>query len=139
MRDDTPGLRHLPTRVIKWLGYDVLQEHPLARMLHDARAASTQRDKKTVKGRPSFQLKPQRIYARGRSADAGEPAEPLPQWVAEAEPPPDQSDFDAILASVEGKKPDARTAGAPTAPAEPALSADPARDAGTAPEDERRG
>ncbi len=68
MPDDTPGLRHLPIRMIKWLGHDILQQHPAVRMLHETRAAETARQKDVpLEERPSYQIRQARIFARGRN------------------------------------------------------------------------
>jgi hypothetical protein len=70
-------------RVIKWLGYNILEEHPLARMLHEARASETAREKVTpANKRRGYQFRPQRVYAAGNEPEAAEaaaPAEPAPE------------------------------------------------------------
>jgi hypothetical protein len=42
---DNDSVFRKPLRVVKWLGYNVLEQHPLARMLHEARAAEAAKDK----------------------------------------------------------------------------------------------
>ncbi len=70
MPDDSPGLRRLPVRMIKWLGHDILKDHPLARMLHESRAVAAAQEKKLpLQERPSYQIRQQRIFARGRYGD----------------------------------------------------------------------
>jgi hypothetical protein len=69
------GLRRLPIRVIKWLGHDILEEHPLVRMLHENRAQAAAQEKKLpLTERPSYQIRQQRIFARGRIASANDDA-----------------------------------------------------------------
>jgi hypothetical protein len=64
-------------RVIKWLGYNTLEEHPLARMLHEARAAETAREKLIpANKRRGYQFRPQRVYAAGDLPEAT--AAPIP-------------------------------------------------------------
>jgi len=71
MADERPGLRRLPFRVIKWLGHDIIEEHPIARMLHESRALAAAEEKKLpLAERPSYQIRQQRIFARGRMAGA---------------------------------------------------------------------
>ncbi len=72
---DESGLRRLPIRVIKWLGHDILEEHPLVRMLHENRAQAAAQEKKLpLTERPSYQIRQQRIFARGRIASPGDDA-----------------------------------------------------------------
>jgi hypothetical protein len=72
---DESGLRRLPIRVIKWLGHDILEEHPLVRMLHENRAQAAAQEKKLpLTERPSYQIRQQRIFARGRAASPGDDA-----------------------------------------------------------------
>ena len=88
MPDDS-GLRRLPVRVIKWLGHDILQEHPLVRMLHENRAIAAAREKAVpVQERPSYRIRQQRVFARGRLAHPGDNAiaNPPAQTAAAAEP-----------------------------------------------------
>ena len=65
-------------RVIKWLGYNTLEEHPLARMLHEARASETAREKLLpTSKRRGYQFRPQRVYAAGNEPEeAAAPAAP---------------------------------------------------------------
>jgi hypothetical protein len=71
---DNDSVFRKPLRVVKWLGYNVLEQHPLARMLHEARAAEAAKDKSLpLVERRSYQIRQQRVYARGRepvNADA---------------------------------------------------------------------
>jgi hypothetical protein len=69
MAEESPGLRRLPVRVIKWLGHDILEQHPIVRMLHESRAMAAAQEKKLpLHERPSYQIRQQRIFARGRKA-----------------------------------------------------------------------
>ena len=88
MPDDS-RLRRLPIRVIKWLGHDVLQEHPLIRMLHESRAIAAAREKAVpLQERPSYQIRQQRVFARGRLAHSSDEAIAAPpDQPAAAEPP----------------------------------------------------
>ncbi len=68
MPDDSPGLRRLPLRMVRWLGSDILDQHPAIQMLHEARAAETARQKNTpLEERPSYKLRQARVFARGRT------------------------------------------------------------------------
>jgi hypothetical protein len=65
---ESSGLRPFPIRVIRWLGHDVLNQHPAIQMLHEARAAETARQKDIpLEERPSYKLRQARIFARGRN------------------------------------------------------------------------
>jgi hypothetical protein len=69
------GLRRLPVRVIRWLGHDILEQHPLVRMLHENRAQAAAQEKKLpLTERRSYQIRQQRIFARGRIASPGDDA-----------------------------------------------------------------
>ncbi len=64
------GLRRSSFRFVKWLGYDVVENNPLVRMLHESRAAASEREKVLpLKERPSYQIRQSRIYSRGLSAN----------------------------------------------------------------------
>jgi hypothetical protein len=70
MAEETSSLRPYPVRVIKWLGHDILEEHPAIQMLHESRAAETQREKSLpLEQRPSYKLRQARIFARGQNND----------------------------------------------------------------------
>ena len=72
MAEEGSGLRRLPIRVVRWLGHDVLEQHPLVRMLHESRAQAAAQEKKLpLAERPSYQIRQQRIFARGRMAGGG--------------------------------------------------------------------
>ncbi len=69
---DNDSVFRKPLRVIKWLGYNTLEQHPLARMLHEQRAAQAAKDKALpLTERRSYQIRQQRVYARGREAMGG--------------------------------------------------------------------
>jgi hypothetical protein len=54
--------------MIRWLGHDILQQHPAIRMLHETRAAETARQKVVpLEERPSYKIRQARIFARGRN------------------------------------------------------------------------
>jgi ParB-like chromosome segregation protein Spo0J len=78
MAEQSSNLRPYPVRVIRWLGHDILAEHPAIQMLHEARAAETQREKSLpLEQRPSYKMRQARIFARGQNneykgADANE-------------------------------------------------------------------
>jgi len=70
--------------MIKWLGHDILQQHPAIRMLHETRAAETARQKDVpLEERPSYQIRQARIFARGRSVNDNEIAKSPQEKAAE--------------------------------------------------------
>jgi hypothetical protein len=81
---DNDSVFRKPLRTVKWLGFSVLEQHPLARMLHQARAAETAKDTSLpLVQRRSYQIRQQRVFSsRGRGpvdAVAAPPAaEPTP-------------------------------------------------------------
>jgi len=57
--------------MIKWLGHDVLEQHPIVRMLHENRAEAAAAEKLLpLQDRPSYRIRQQRIFARGRGSYA---------------------------------------------------------------------
>jgi hypothetical protein len=128
MAEESSSLRPYPVRVIKWLGHDILEEHPAIQMLHESRAAETQREKSLpLEQRPSYKLRQARIFARGQNAvysgaDADEIAM-SPQEKAAAEAAKAAQAAAALAAQAAASA--AADAGAPL-PAEPAMGGEPA-------------
>ena len=60
-----PGLRSSPFHVIRWLGYETLENNPLVRMLHEHRALTTAPRQKAKPERRRFTITGRRVYARG--------------------------------------------------------------------------
>jgi hypothetical protein len=87
MPDAPSGFRRSPFHVVKWLGHDLLQNHPMVRMLHESRALAAEREKALpLQERPSYQIRQKRIFARGREAEANAVAAPEAAAATDASP-----------------------------------------------------
>ena len=117
MPENFSGLRRSSFRFVKWLGYDVVENNPLVRMLHESRAAASAREKVLpLKDRPSYQIRQSRIYSRGRSAND----------TAIAVPPAESAASEAPSADELVAPPGAPDLGAPAGQTPPTASAEPA-------------
>jgi hypothetical protein len=123
MAEQSSNLRPFPVRVIRWLGHDILADHPAIQMLHEARAAETQREKSLpLEQRPSYKLRQARIFARGQNEYKGADANEIamsPQEKAAALAAKAAAEAAAALAA-QAAAAEAAEAGAPL-PVEPAM------------------
>ena len=86
MPENIPGFRRSSFHFIKWLGHDVVNNEPLIRMLHQSRAMAAARQKADpLAQRPSYNIRGQRIFARGNEPAAAVPAAPPAEDLATAE------------------------------------------------------